>query len=56
MGVENEAGTTATVERGRAMELGRGGETVLLLSWVKRIKRKTNKEKKKNLTYLNHKN
>ena len=30
------------------------GETVLLLSWVKRIKRKTNKEK--NLTYLNHKN
>lgn len=41
---------------GRAMELGRGrGETVLLLSWVKRIKRKTNKEKK-NLTYLNHKN
>ena len=26
---------------------GGRGETVLLLSWVKRIKRKTNKEKKK---------
>lgn len=41
---------------GRWNSEGGGGETVLLLSWVKRIKRKTNKEKKKNLTYLNHKN
>ena len=49
MGVENEAGTTATVERGGRWNWEGEGETVLLLSWVKRIKRKLTKKKEFNL-------